>query len=268
MTVHSPSAHVSDRPVYPTQPEALAQTIDALLADAPTHEIGGEIVALIVPDSNLLTGGPVAAAAFKLLAEHMSEVDTVAIVAPSHDGSFDRITVCRVDEYRTPLGAVPVNDMLRNELCDEDDDIFLDDSGHYHTEGVDVQVPFLQQVLREAFSVVPIVMGHESPTFCHELGVALGEVMYGHRMVLIATADLLSVEDGALERFTEALESFDTSTLMHLLGSEQIRMEGMGPVITAVIAAQRRRANCARILELVPPSDDTVGALACVLWRE
>lgn len=259
---------IPNRSVYPTQPDALAQTLNDLLAEVEIEPINGDILALIVPDTNLLDLAPVAAKAYKHVADRADLYDTVTIIAPSHGGVFDRLAVCPLDNYRTPIGEVPVNDRVRNELCDEDDDIFLDHRGHYHTEGVDVQLPYFQNMWGESFSVVPIVMGRESPAFCHELGTAVGEVMYGQRMLLVASADLLSVEEGALERFTEALETFDTSSLMHLLGSEQIRVEGMGSVITAVIAAQRRGATHARLVDLREPSDDVPGAMACVLWRE
>ena len=257
---------IADRSVYSTQPVPLAQDVDALLQDAAPEPIDGTLLALIVPDSNLKSGGPVAAEAYKLLEGRA--IDTVIVVAPSHDGAFDRLAICKVDQYRTPLGEVPVNDALRNELCDEDDDIFIDDRGHYHTEGVDVQLPFLQRVLGEGFSVVPIVMGSEAPALCRELGAAIGEVMHGHRALVVASADLLSIEGDALERFERALEGFDTTTLLHLLGSEQVKMEGMGAVIVAVLAAQSRRANRARILRRVEPENGAIGAIACALWRE
>jgi MEMO1 family protein len=258
----------TSRAVYPSQPQALIQTIDGLLQQARPEAIEGEIVAIIVPDSNRLKLGHVAASAYAILKQRGDSYNTVAIVAPSHDGSFDRLTICKVNEYHTPLGQVPIDDRVRNELCDEDDDIYVDDSGHFHTEGVDVQLPFLQRVLPAPFNVVPIVMGRETPAFCHELGMAVGEVMYGQRMLLVASADLLSVQEGALDLFTTALETFDTSALMHLLGSEKIHVEGMGAVITAIIAAQHRRANRARILNLLHPTDDDAGGMACVLWRE
>jgi MEMO1 family protein len=259
---------IQSKAVYPTQPGALRETLEEHLSAAHPEPIEGEILALIVPDSNLLTGAPAAAAAYSLLDGRQDEYRTILVVAPSHDGSFDRIAICKVNEYHTPLGEVPIDDRTRNELCDEDDDIYIDDRGHYHTEGVDAQLPYLQHVLGEELKVVPIVMGNETPAFCHELGIAVGEVMYGERMLLVASADLLELGEGVFERFTEALETFDTSTLMHLLASEQIRMEGMGAIITAVIAAKHRRANRARIIHLTPPSGKDIGAMACVLWRE
>jgi len=257
---------IADRAVYATQPAPLANEIDHLLREAEASAIEGQLLALIVPDSNLQRGGPVAAAAYKLLEGRT--YDTVIIIAPSHDGAFERLAICSVNQYRTPLGEVVVNDRLRNELCDEDDDIFIDDKGHYHTEGVDVQLPFLQRVLGEGFDVVPIVMGSEAPALCRELGHAIGEVMYGHRTLIVASADLLSIEGDALSAFEQALESYDTSRLMHLLGSEQMHVEGMGAVIAAILAAKHRHGNRAAVLRADPPEGDEIGAMACAIWRE
>ncbi len=261
---------LADRAVYPSQPQPLAAEIDRLLQEARTEaelpeDTKGQLLALIVPDSDLMSGGPVSAAAYRLL--DGQTFDSVIIVAPSHEGVFGRLAICRADHYHTPLGTVPVNDGIRNELCDEDDDIYVDDRGHFHTEGADVQIPFLQRILGDGFDVVPIVMGSETSALCRELGHAVGEVMYGHRVLIIASADLLSVKGDGFERFEEALEALDTSALMHLLGSEQVRLEGMGAVITAVLAATRRRANRARVLRVEMPKDDHIGALACALWR-
>ncbi len=256
---------LATRAVYPTQPVPLRQTLADLLAEADADAIDGDLVGLIVPDSNRTSGGAAAAAAYALLKGR--DFDTVLLISPSHSGSFGRLSICQTDVYHTPLGGIPIDDHLRNELCDEDDDIFLDDTGHYHTEGADVQLPFLQQTLAGEFSAVPIVMGEESPAFCRELGHAVGEVMYGKQAVVIGSCDLLGGDDASLARLREAIEGFDESELMHLLGSEAVTVEGMGALITTMIAAAHRGATHARVLALAPPTDDAPGALACAFWR-
>jgi AmmeMemoRadiSam system protein B len=257
---------LATRAVYPTQPAPLQQVIDDLLAAAPRADIDGDLIALVVPDTNRLSGGAVSAEAFKLL--QGEDLDTVVIVSPSHTGAFGRLSICQIDAYHTPLGEVPVNDLLRNELCDEDDDIFLDDTGHYHTEGADVQLPFLQRALRAPFDVVPIVMGEESPAYCLELGAAIGEVLYAKRSIVIGSADLVAGDDDALARFQAAVEAYNDSELMYLLGSETVNLEGSGAVITTLIAARHRGANRARVLRIArPEAPDLPGALACAFWR-
>jgi hypothetical protein len=259
MTLASPA-------VYATDPSALRREVEGLLRDAPASDVDGDLLALIVPDSNRLDGGAAAAEAFKLV--EGETFDVVLAVAPSHEGAFGRLAVARADAYRTPLGDVPVDDALRNELCDEDDDIYLDDRGHYHAEGVASMLPFLQVALDGPFRVVPIVMGDESSVFCRELGAALGEVMYGKRALLVASADVLGADADALERFTAAFEAFDDAELLHLLGSETLRVEGSGTVIVAALAARHRGATRARVLRLTAPTSDGPGTLACALWRE
>lgn len=256
---------IHERAVYATQPVPLRQQIQTLLDRATRTRIDGEILCAIVPDSNRIRGGEVAAEVYSCLRGR--SYDTVIIVAPSHTGSFGRMSICSVDTYRTPLGDLRVNDLVRNELCDEDDDIFLDDQGHYHIEGIDVQLPYLQTVL-DSFDIVPIVMGEESPEYCRELGNALGEIMYDGRTLLIATADILEATDDSLERLQEAFAERDVSTLMALLNSETVHVEGKGPVIVALIAALQRRATHAQILRKQAPQNGDPGFVGAVLYRD
>ena len=245
---------LATRAVYPSQPTPLRSHLDTLLteADLPADLDADALIGLVVPDSNRASGGATAAAAYQLL--RGASLDTAIVI---HNGEFGRLSICQTDTYHTPLGGVPVNDHLRNELCDEDDDIFLDDTGHYHTEGADVQLPFLQAALVGDFDAVPIVMGEESPAFCRELGGA----------VVVGSCDLLGGDDDAITRFREAIESFDESELMHLLGSETVRVEGMGALITTLIASKARGATHARVLALTPPEDDAPGTLAVAFWK-
>ena len=255
----------SDREVYATQPRPLLEQIHHLLEVVPSGPEAGEVVAAIVPDTNLLHAGRAAAAVYKTLQGR--KYDTVILVAPSHTGPFGRIHICSVDEYPTILGGLRVNDQVRNELCDEDDDIFLDNKGHFHTDGIDVQLPFLQTVLGSNFAIVPIIMGDESPDFCRELGHAIGEIMYSRRALLVASANLLESVDEGVELFREHLESGDVPRLMALLNSGRVRVEGRGPLLVALIAAQHRKADNVQILDLEAPEEEFGGYLGAIIIR-
>ncbi|MFQ5570920.1 MAG: AmmeMemoRadiSam system protein B [Rhodothermales bacterium] len=254
-----------DRAVYATQPRPLEHQISDHLKTANPAPVEGDLYALIVPDTNLLSGGRVAAEVYKLLKER--RYDTVLLIAPSHTGPFQRMNICSVDAYHTPLGTLAVNDRMRHELCDEDDDIFLDDSGHFHTEGIDVQLPYLLTLL-DGFDIVPVVMGEESPEFCRELGHAIGEITYNRKVLVVASADILDASEDALTAFKQAFEALDVSRLMTLLNSERVRMRGKGPLLVAVIAALHGRADRARVLCLEPAGDDQPGYVGAALWRE
>ena len=254
-----------ERAVYATQQTPLQQQIAGLLKAAPSAPAQGEPLALIVPDTNLLSGGAVAATVYKSLEGRSFE--TVIVIAPSHTGAFQRLTICSLDTYRTPLGDLEINDRVRNELCDEDDDIFLDDTGHFHIEGIDVQLPFLQTVL-PPFNLVPIVMGEETPELCKELGHAVGEVMYNRPTLVIACADVLDASPEAMAEFQGYFEACDVPRLMRLLNSETVLLKGKGAVLVAMIAALHRRANQATVLGMQLPGEHEPGFIGARLERQ
>lgn len=255
---------VHERAVYATQPAPLRSQIDGLLKTATPTSIEGDIFAIIVPDSNLLSGGTVAAQVYKTL--DAKQYDTVVLIAPSHTGAFRRISICSIDAYRTPLGDLEVSDKVRNELCDEDDDIFLDDTGHYHTAGIDVQLPFLQ-TLFPTFDIVPVVMGEESPEFCKELGSAVGEVMYNQRTLVVACVDIEEGTEEDLEKLQTYLKEHDVSRLMSMVNSEQVKLHGKGAMLVALIASLHRRANSVEVLQMQAPQGSAPGFIGAVLAR-
>jgi AmmeMemoRadiSam system protein B len=250
--------------VYETQEGPLHEQLSTLLAQAAEKTVAGTLQAIIVPDSNSLTHASLAAAVYRAT-EH-ADFETVIVIAPSHTGAFRRLTICSVDQYRTPIGVTPIDDGVRNELCDEDDDIYLDDTGHYHHAGVDVHLPFLQ-TLRSDFALVPIVMGEETPEMCRELGNAIGEVMYNRRTLVVASADILAIEQGEEESFLENLSRLDLSRLMIQLNSRRVWARGAGAILTAVIAAQYRNANQCEIIRFTEPTSEESGAVGAIIWR-
>jgi len=256
---------IPERPVYPTQPRALRKAVTGALRDAPPAEAEGTVQALIVPDTNLRHNRDIAAAVYRYVEGRT--YDTVILVAPSHDGSFRRLTICSVDTYHTPLGDVPIDDRVRHELCDEDDDIFIDDSGHFHTEGVNVQLPFLQHLMTEPFAIVPVVMGNEDPALCRELGSAIGEVMYNRRTLVVASVDIRATSEEALDELAAHLAAGAVSELFTLINGDRMELEGKGALMVALIASLHRRGNWQEIIARRAPADGYPGAIGAVLGR-
>lgn len=248
--------------VYATQGSPLTSQIRRMLDDARDFSDEGWVHAVIVPDSNRVNGGTVSAEVFKAVKDR--EYRNVIVVAPTHAGEFDRINVCSLATYRTPLGDVKISGRLRDELCDEDDDIYVGDEGHFHTHGIDVQLPFLQTVLGD-FEVVPIVMGAESPDLCRELGHAIGEIMYNQPTLIVACANINKADEAELERFRELMEARHISGLMQLMFSDRMEIEGAGAILVALIAAEHRRAQRIQITALTAPDGEAPGYIGALL---
>ncbi|NNF03498.1 MAG: AmmeMemoRadiSam system protein B [Rhodothermales bacterium] len=259
--------HENGTLVYATQEVPLSKQVTTLLRDSGASPVEFDVQALIVPDTNLLSGGSVAADVYASLPDR-SVYENVLVVAPSHDEEeFRRISICNLDTYHSPLGDVRVDDRVRNELCDEDDDIFVDNRGHFQHTGMDVQLPFLQSVLDD-FSVVPLVMGHESPEFCQELGHAVGEMMFNRPTLVIASVDIVRATEKGLREFEAALRKMDVDRLTVLLNREDdIRVRGKGALIVALIASLGRRADSIHLSSLTAPTDEHPGYVGALIGR-
>lgn len=257
--------HDNDASVYSTQRSPLDEQVSTFLRDSAEGSVDFTVQSIIVPDSNLLSGGKVTAQVYRSLP--LVPVKTVIVVSPSHAGDFDRIAVCSQETYSSPLGEVPIDDAIRNELCDEDDDIFVDDSGHFLPQGVEVQLPYLQRMF-EDFSLVPLIMGKETPEFCKELGSAIGEIMYNRPALVIGCADIMHATPSGLEQFRTYLKELDIRRMTILLNAEnEIRVTGKGAVLVAMMAATHRRANQVHMTALQAPSGDETGFVGALIGR-
>lgn len=250
---------------YATQRVPLDTQIRGLLAESQATPVDFRVMSVIVPNSDHMDGAPFAADVYKSLSS--KEFSTVISVASNRGEEFKRITVCSLDHYDTPLGGVRVNDAMRNELCDEDDDIYLDDRGHFLHHGLDVNLPFLQHVLAD-FDVVPLVMGTETPEFCRELGSAVGEVMANQRTLVVACVDIVEATARGMEQFKDHLCSLNVPGMLTLLNQEaEIRIEGKGPLLVAMMASAHRRANEVAIKGLQAPTDGRPGFAGALIGR-
>jgi len=166
---------------YPKDQATLSQTLDALLAQAKTHTIDGELRALICPHAGYPYSGPVAATAYRLLSGH--DFQTVVLLAVSHYAGFASASVANADVYRTPLGDVPVSPKAR-ELAKSNPFVLEprclvqrppwssqashpvpppgEDTPETWEHSGEVQVPFLQKTLKN-FALVPVVTGEADP---------------------------------------------------------------------------------------------------------
>ncbi len=116
---------------------------------------------VIVPHAGYVYSGPVAASAYRLLPK---SVDRVVLVGPSHFVPLRGVGASSAGQWRTPLGDVPVDtDVIARLLADHPDSVAVADLSHDHEHSLEVQVPFLQQVLGQGWQLVPLTVGHIAP---------------------------------------------------------------------------------------------------------
>lgn len=244
---------------YPADTSALNRQLDDLLQRAQPLSPEGKIVALVSPHAGYMYSGLTAAHGFALL--RTQRFDCVVIVSPSHREYFDGISVYGGSAYRTPLGDVPVNVEVRDQLVHNDDLIMLSDLGHGQEHAVEVQIPFLQKVLG-SFTFVPVVMGDQRRAYCFHLGKKLSRVVEGKNVLLLASTDLSHYYPYDVARhldkiIIEEIGRLDYEQLMTDLESERAEACGGGPTVAVLLAASKVGANRAYILHSCNSGDVT-----------
>jgi AmmeMemoRadiSam system protein B len=244
---------------YEISPAALRKNIDEMLNRVQLPKVEGTIRAVVSPHAGYVYSGFMAAHAFKLLEGR--KYDCVIVVGPSHREYFYGISIYSGDSYETPLGKVPINHEVRSELLQGEKNIVASVEGHRSEHSLEVQLPFLQRVLKE-FSVVPIIMGDQRRQLCEQLSDALARVMINKKILLVASSDLshFHAYDEAVrldKRVIQAVERFDSDVFIDELEKKSFEACGGGPIAVAMKTAKELGANRAEVLHYCNSGDIT-----------
>jgi AmmeMemoRadiSam system protein B/AmmeMemoRadiSam system protein A len=260
---------------YPGDPARLTKDIKGYLAHVPEHKIDGELITLISPHAGYMYSGQVAAHAYKLL--EGKGYDIVVIVAPSHRAYFKGASVYPQGGYRTPLGIVPIAEEITEALMQKSPLISSIPQAHAQEHSLEIQLPFLQVVLKD-FRLVPIVMGEQDLPICEEVSRVVVDAIKGKQALLIASTDLSHFHpyNQAVEldqKFVQHVGAFDPEGLYKALKGGKCEACGGGPVVAVMLAAQALGADKSEVLNYANSGDVTgdhssvVGYMAAALYR-
>jgi AmmeMemoRadiSam system protein B/AmmeMemoRadiSam system protein A len=261
---------------YPDKPEVLSRDVKKYLENSRKEKIEGDIVALVSPHAGYMYSGQVAAYAYKLVEGRT--FDSVVVVAPSHRALFKGASLYDRGGYRTPLGVVPIDTELSKKMMERRKEIQFLPEAHSQEHSLEVQIPFLQVVLK-SFKLIPIVMEpYWSWETCQSVASAIAETVKGKRVLLVASTDLshfytynIAVELDKI--FLNHIERFDVEGLNRDLKSNHTEACGGGPVVTIMLAAKMLGANHGKVLKYANSGDVTgdrsrvVGYAAGVFYK-
>jgi len=222
-----------------------------------------EITAVVVPHAGYLYSGPVAAHAFKELAEE-GLPDTAIILGPNHTGYGYPVSMWTGGGWNTPLGTVEVDQELTRELLGGV--IGADETAHLHEHSIEVQLPWLQH-LHMAVKIVPIAMLAQDLETARAVGRAISAV--GGNAIIIASSDFTHYEPYAVaaqkdSSLIEAVVALDEEELYRRCERLDCTMCGYGPVASAIVATKEMKAGRASLLKYAT-SGDTSGDFSRVV---
>jgi AmmeMemoRadiSam system protein B/AmmeMemoRadiSam system protein A len=265
---------------YPANPAELSKMVDGFLAKAQVPSINEPLIALIAPHAGYPFSGAVAGHSYAVLKNR--KFHRVVIIAPSHYEAFPFSAVYDGDAYATPLGRIPVDKVFAAALAKQSASIRLSSRGHERSgeqaeHSLEVQLPFLQRAIGQ-FQLVPIIMGDQSYEASRALGVALAKLIRDSDTLIVASSDLSHYhpydEASTIDHNTlQAIEAWDYFNLSRNLQARVWEACGGGPIVAAMIAAERLGANRAQLLKYANSGDVTgdrsrvVGYSAFALYK-
>ncbi len=270
---------------YPADPRRLAAQVDQYMDAAEVPQLGGDILAVIVPHAGHIYSGPVAGHAFAAL--RGLAPDIVVVASPMHHPYFDPLLTTSHEAYETPLGAIPVHKAGLQAL----DGYLLEELGfklkpiaNDMEHSLEIELPFLQRALEKPFSLLPIMMREQSIRVARGLGKAIARLILadgtlaGQPTLLVASTDLshfYSQKEAKIldEAILRKVEEFDPAGVIEADEQGKGFACGRGALAAVLWAARELGADKAQVLHYATSGDVTgdydrvVGYGAAVVTR-
>lgn len=169
---------------YPASTAVLDSEVGKYLTSLPSDGTVQPKV-LIVPHAGYMYSAQTAAKAYAQLQPWKNKIHTVILVGPSHYVGFNGMALSKDDYFTTPLGKIAINKTVNSQLATKPDFQYKNEA-HAKEHSIEVQLPFLQKVLKN-FSIVPIVYGDAEPA---QLAQALQPYLDAPDTLIVFSADL------------------------------------------------------------------------------
>jgi AmmeMemoRadiSam system protein B len=263
---------------YPGEPATLTLSVDRYLSENTPQKIEGQIKAIIVPHAGYHYSAMVAAYAYNAICG--MTINNVAVISPTHHFHPSRLLTTAHNEYVTPLGSIPVNRDLINQLDVElktEIGEGLTRVSNDQEHSLEIQLPFLQRIYPDGFQLVPVMMRDQSPDIARALANGLQKIMTA-KSILVASSDLshfyTDSEANDLDKvILKAMEEFSPENVYRVEAEGRGFACGLGAITTILWAAREMGANKVSILKHANSGDVTgdrssvVGYASAVVYK-
>jgi AmmeMemoRadiSam system protein B len=234
---------------YPDDPSRLRSEVDSFLARG-SQEKKTRAIACVVPHAGYVYSGSVAGEVYSRL-----EIPRrVILVGPRHYPRGAALAIHSDGAWQTPLGLAPVDHLLAEKIVRAFPELREDTVAHSSEHSLEVQLPFLQQIV-PSFAFVPIVIGPAQWSTLDRLGRALAAVIAAESepVLLIASSDMNHYESDAVTRVKDRkaidqMIAVDPRKLFDTVREEQISMCGYAATAAVLVAAKELGATRAELI--------------------
>ena len=170
---------------YPANPDELRGQISGFIHEKP-NETTGVPKALIVPHAGTVYSGSIAAVAYRTLLQYRHVIRKVILLGPAHGVYLHGLALPSVEQFQTPLGKINLDTKTIQKLVEDFHQITFSDEAHTEEHSIEVQLPFLQEVLA-SFRLIPFVVGDATQ---QEVAEVIEYLWGGDECLIIISTDL------------------------------------------------------------------------------
>lgn len=244
---------------YEANPKTLAANIDSYINKAQPPKVDGKIVAIIVPHAGHRYSGQVAGYAFSALQGLMP--DLVVILSPYHSHAPFPLITTKHEAYSTPLGNIEVDQSAFTEL-QSNLDIPITPIANDKEHSLEIELPFLQRVLKNEFKLLPIMLHAQEPIVAQKLGHALAQTLQHKNALIVASTDLSHFYDQQTAKALDSemlkrFESFNPESIFEAERTGKGFACGHAAVASMLWAARELGADKVQILKYATSGDIT-----------
>jgi hypothetical protein len=211
--------------------------------------------------------GHVAGAVFQRLPVRAAYI----ILCPNHTGRGAPLAIMSKGEWLTPLGSVPIDATLAQELRHACHLLEEDAEAHEDEHSLEVQLPFLQRTVG-AFTFVPIAIGVSRYAALAALGHGIAQALKtpARPVMIVASSDMNHYEPDDVTRAKDRkaidqLLALNPEGLYEVLRKEDISMCGYGPAIAMLTATKDLGATRAELVRYATSGDTPHGDRSAVV---
>lgn len=260
---------------YPANAKQLSDEVRLLLSVNKPDFKSSKVFGIVSPHAGYIYSGKTAAFGFNLLGNQ--NIENVIIISPSHREYFSGSCIYSGAGYETPLGKIEINKELAKKITEGSKTIFENLRGHGKEHAIEVQLPFLQNVIKN-FKIIPIVIGDQSKIYVDELANQIAKAI-DDKSIIIASSDLSHfhsrVTADRLDSIVEdSIEKFEYLKLQENLEKGICEACGGGPIVAMMKTADILKQNKSRVLHRSDSGDVTgdfnevVGYLSAVVYGD
>lgn len=232
---------------YPGDKKEIISTIELYLKNAKkTEKIEGDIKVLVVPHAGWIYSGQVAAYGFQYIKG--MKFDDIILMGGSHHEYIKGAALPSFEYYSTPLGEIAIDKDAIDFLTDYSEVFKVNDSPHIPEHSLEIELPFLQYLLKGDWKLIPIIFGSNDYHSLVSAAKAITEFARGKKVLVVVSTDMSHYHsyDEAVKMDRKAIEyvqNMDISGLINALQRGEVEYCGYMALLTGMLYASQIQAT-------------------------